>query len=110
MADTSTRKPWVYIAGPISKGDPFANVRTAVQIGEKLRRRGIVPIIPHLSALWAMIGSEATYEDWLELDFELISRCDAVLRIPGESPGADREVMYALDLGKPIYLDWKDVA
>lgn len=33
----------------------------------------------------------------------VLERCDAVLRLPGESPGADREVHYAISLGKPVY-------
>lgn len=102
-------KYWVYVAGPITKGDPFENVRLAVQVGERLRKLGIVPIIPHLSAFWAMIAPGASYEDWMTLDLALISRCDAVLRLPGESSGADREVAHALDLGKPVYFQWKGV-
>ena len=29
-------------------------------------------------------------------DFDVLARCDALLRMPGESPGADREVAHAL--------------
>ncbi len=33
----------------------------------------------------------------------LIAHCDAVLRIEGESQGADEDVRLAASLGKPVY-------
>jgi hypothetical protein len=33
-----------------------------------------------------------------------LAKCDAVLRITGESPGADREVKEAMRLNIPVYL------
>jgi hypothetical protein len=96
------RKLWVYVAGPMTQGNSYFNVRVAVQYGEQLRKKGYIPIIPHLSAFWSMIGSDATYEDWMTLDFELISRCDVLLRIPGYSPGADREVEFAKSSRIPV--------
>lgn len=35
----------------------------------------------------------------------LLAKCDAVLRIPGESRGADLECDLARELGKPVYTD-----
>lgn len=97
---------WVYISGPISQGDPFVNVRLAIQAGERLRKHGFVPIIPHLGALWSMTAdTDATYDDWIRYDLELLSRCDLLLRIPGPSKGADTEVARAGELGIPVYFD-----
>ncbi|MCC6495338.1 MAG: hypothetical protein IT193_03665 [Propionibacteriaceae bacterium] len=39
----------------------------------------------------------------------LLAKCDAVLRIPGESRGADLECDLARELGKPVYTDLEDV-
>ena len=39
----------------------------------------------------------------MALDRAWLECSDIVLRLPGESPGADREVAYALELGKPVY-------
>jgi hypothetical protein len=33
----------------------------------------------------------------------MLARCDALLRLPGESPGADREVKRARELWIPVY-------
>jgi hypothetical protein len=93
---------YVYVAGPISKGDQFMNVRNAILVGERLRAAGLVPFVPHLSALWNLIVPVG-YEDWMALDFSWIERCDAVLRMDGESSGADREVVFTNELGKPVF-------
>jgi hypothetical protein len=55
--------------------------------------------------VWEIAAHEEfTYEDWLALDFSCISVCDALLRLDGDSKGADREVAYARSLGIPVYL------
>ncbi|WP_414820653.1 DUF4406 domain-containing protein [Streptomyces rubrogriseus] len=35
----------------------------------------------------------------------LLARCDAVLRLPGDSTGADRDVAHARRRGLPVYHD-----
>lgn len=47
--------------------------------------------------------NELTFEDWMRIDFELIRRCDGLLRLPGESVGADAEVEHAGKLGLPVF-------
>ncbi len=91
----------IYIAGPISS-DPLLGARQAVLAAGRLLRAGYVPLVPQLSVLWQMI-EPVGYEEWLEYDFRLIDKCDALLRLPGESPGADREVAHAEKRGVPIY-------
>ena len=44
-----------------------------------------------------------TYDDWIAMDLELVSRCDAVLRLPGESVGADMETAFACSRSIPVY-------
>ena len=39
----------------------------------------------------------------------LLGRCDAMLRIPGESRGADLECELARSLGKPVYTSLDDI-
>jgi hypothetical protein len=95
---------FVYVAGPLTKGDQLLNVRNAVLVGERLRAAGMHPFVPHLSALWHMI-TPVEYEGWMTLDFAWIEHCDALLRIPGESSGADREVVHAFARGIPVFLD-----
>lgn len=96
----------MYVAGPISRfapgGSQFLNAREGVLVAERLRAAGLVPFCPHLSALWELI-TPVPYEAWMELDFAWIERCDALLRMPGESPGADREVAFAREHGVEVF-------
>lgn len=93
---------WVYVAGPYSNGDPVVNVREACAAGDILYAHGFIPIVPHMSMLWHMF-SPKPYDHWLEYDLYLLHRCDALVRLPGLSAGADREVEYARARGIPVF-------
>jgi len=91
-----------YIAGPYSKPDPAVNVRNAVLAFNRLRDLGYMPFLPHLTHLAHLIAPRP-YEDWLEYDRAWLAQCDSFIRLPGESPGADREVAEARRLRLPVY-------
>ena len=95
------RKPLIYVAGPISK-DPFGCVRVSNHAFSMLRDNGAIPFMPQWSVISEMVRGR-DYEYWLEYDFDVIRRCDALFRLYGESPGADREVHFARSLGLPIF-------
>lgn len=84
----------VYVAGPITKGDYLANVRLAIDAAQQLREVGLFPYIPHSTALWHLVYHRG-YEDRMDQDFVWLEQCHALLRIPGDSSGADREVVHA---------------
>ena len=92
----------IYIAGPYSVGDPAANTLTAITEADKLLNAGYYPFIPHLSHYHHAILPH-DYETWMELDFEYLAVCDVLIRLPGESPGADREVTLAKQRGIPVF-------
>ncbi len=93
---------YIYVAGPYTGGDPVLNTRKAIEAGEQLRALGFVPFIPHLTHLWHLI-SPHDIDYWYEYDNEWIRKCDALLRLPGKSKGADAEVALALELGIPVF-------
>ena len=93
---------YVYVAGPYS-GDVLHNTRNAVFQADILRSAGFTPFIPHAMTLPWDLAFPHDYEFWLEFDFRWVARCDAVLRLPGESAGADREVRMAKSLGIPVF-------
>lgn len=101
------RRMRVYVAGPISKGDREANIKQAMDAGTKLLEAGYAPLIPHLTDFMEPGSTHGTerYEWWLETDLAWIETADAVLRLPGESVGADREVAHALKMGIPVFYD-----
>ena len=93
---------YIYVAGPYTNDDPVLNVRKAIEAGEQLIALGFVPFIPHLTHLWHLI-SPHDIEYWYEYDNEWIRKCDALLRLPGESKGADDEVYLMFEMGKSVY-------
>lgn len=106
--------PFVYVAAPYTDGDNFERVREALVVGDELRAIGCAPFIPHLYAFWNFV-TPRPWASWIELDLLWLERCDAVLRLPGQSPGADIEVRRARELGLSVFTavrevrDWMEV-
>jgi hypothetical protein len=95
----------VYVAGPYTAPDAELvelNVARAVQAGNRLLDAGLWPYVPHLSHHLHLVRPRA-YEEWMELDFAWLRRCDALLRLPGPSTGADREVELARSYEVPVF-------
>lgn len=92
----------VYVAGPYTKPDPCINTHKAIKIGDQLMEKGYVPFVPHLTHFWHTV-SPKDYEVWMSYDNEWLNVCDAMLRFPGESAGADIEETKFRKLGKPVF-------
>lgn len=99
----------VYVAGPITHGDTLRNVHRAEEMGRDLFLAGFAPFVPHFDKGLLLPENEETYEKLLRWDFAWISVSDAVLRLPGYSPGADRELQFAASLGLPIFYHFKEL-
>lgn len=106
-------KKVVYIAGPMtSSGDYKTNIRLGVKVMRALMKMGYSVICPQLSGLtdfdtvaWKAreLTGDLTHDDWYEMDLELVRRSDLLLRLPGESRGADKEVAEAERRGIKVY-------
>jgi len=97
----------IYVAGPYT-GDEERNVERAAFVGGMLALRGHTPFVPHLfhyvdEAIHACGYNKIPYEEWMRQDLEWLRQCEAVFRMAGRSPGADREVALAEELGLPVY-------
>jgi hypothetical protein len=92
----------VYIASPYIKGDCAINVRNSILAAEEIRGYGLLPFCPLWTHFWHFM-SPHPYEYWTEMDLEWLEQFDCILRLPGESSGADGEVSRMLVLGKPVY-------
>lgn len=55
--------------------------------------------MPHLTHFWHFASPHLPREFWLEYDLAWLEQCDAIVRIPGTSPGADDEMARAKELG-----------
>jgi hypothetical protein len=92
----------VYIAGPYTKPDPCINTNRACAVWKQLWELGYAPFCPHWSHFQHTL-LPMPYEVWLDFDNQFLVVCDALLRLPGESSGADKEVALARSLGIPVY-------
>lgn len=92
----------VYIAGPYTKGDVAVNVRNAIEAGVQLIDAGHAPFIPHLSH-FIHLQAPRPWQTWMAYDCLFLTACDALVRLPGESVGADIEVDVARRQGIPVY-------
>ncbi len=92
----------IYIAGPYSQGETAINVRNAILAADKVLELGHIPFVPHLTHFWHYI-SPKPWNVWLKIDQDWLKVCDALLRLPGPSKGADLEIDLAKSLGIPIY-------
>ncbi len=98
----------VYISGPYTMPDPAVNVRNAILAADAITAAGHEVYLPHLTHLWHLI-SPHEYRFWLERDLAWLPFCDAVVRLPGASSGADREVDEARTLAIPVYFGIEDL-
>ncbi len=112
----------ILIAGPYRSGtgdDPVkmaANLKRLEEPSYALFKAGHVPMIGEWVALpvWNAAGGERIGDDLYEEIFHpvagrLLALCDAVLRLPGDSKGADNDVRIARERGIPVYYRLEDV-
>lgn len=106
----------VLIAGPYmsgTNGDPtlIAGNRDKLEsFALPIYERGHLPLVGEWMALPIIHGAGGKAHGDAIFDLyqypvaqRLIQRCDALLRIPGESRGADMDVAKAQQLGLPVY-------
>jgi hypothetical protein len=93
----------VYIAGPYTNPDPVSNTATALTYFADLMQMGFQPYCPHLVSHTAAMICDYDYDRWMDLCFAWVRASHVVVRISGHSPGADREVALATELGIPVF-------
>ena len=96
------KKTKVYIASPYNKGDVAVNVKRQLDCTDELMTLGFAPFTPLYSHFQHM-AHPRPYQDWINIDLEWVTSCDCLLRLDGESSGADGEVKHALENGVPVY-------
>lgn len=105
------RKPVVYIAAPFSS-DPWPNTVIACDMWHQLFVEDkVLPICPHWSFVQEKVsGDDLDWNDYMVYDIELINHTvDAILRLPGKSPGADMETEFAAQNNIPVFHSVEDL-
>lgn len=98
----------VYIASPYTIGDVAVNVKRQIDYANILMDMGVVPFAPLYSHFQHM-AHPRPYQDWVDIDLEWVKVCDCVLRLSGESKGADGECKFAKSLGKPVFTELSEI-
>jgi hypothetical protein len=116
-------KPMVIlIAGPYrsgTKGDPLRiaqNLDRLESFALSIYKAGHIPVIGEWVALPLMkqagslkLGDEISEQYLYPVASRLLERCDAVLRIEGESKGADEDLRLARERGLQVFWRMEDV-
>jgi hypothetical protein len=93
----------IYIAGPYSRGIPDETMARVTDAADKLRAAGHAPFIPHtMTFLWA-VRHQHEVDYWYAFDLEWLAVCEGIVRLPGDSKGADAEVEFAKARGIPVF-------
>lgn len=114
-----TKPLLILIAGPYrsgTNGDPALIARNLARLEEAsgpIFRLGHIPMIGEWVALpilrtldeAAAVDGDVMYETARRL----LQHCDAVLRLPGESAGADKDVEIAHELGLAVYRSLEEI-
>lgn len=112
----------ILIAGPYRSGtgdDPILiekNMENLESVALPIFRKGHIPMIGEWVAnpLIKLAGSKAVGDKFFkEIQYptahRLLTKCNAVLRIPGASNGADLDVKIAKELGLKIYYNLDEI-
>lgn len=92
----------IYIASPYTScADKQAAVNAQIDAFAALRDAGHQPIAPLLSH-YVDQRHPANYDRWMQWCLSMVSVADLVVRLPGESVGADAEVAEARRRGIPV--------
>ncbi|MDX6254052.1 MAG: hypothetical protein QOJ11_386 [Frankiales bacterium] len=117
-----TKPLLILIAGPYRSGtgdDPDLLARNLARLEEAawpIFQAGHLPMIGEWVALPALRGAGGTSvadpvaaEIMYPTAERLLQHCDAVLRLPGDSLGADQDVAIARERGLPVYYRLEDI-
>ena len=104
-------RPRVYVASPYTVGDRNENVRRNLACADWLMDLGCAPYAPLLTH-FQDLATPRPPDDWLSLDLAWLAKADVLIRLPGESNGADIEVKFCAEhdipvvYGEAAFIEW----
>lgn len=111
----------ILVAGPYRSGTGgdnrliAANLTRLEEAAWPIFRSGHIPMIGEWVALPVLSSAGVDQDDPLAVEVmyptaaRLLQHCDAVLRLPGESTGADQDVAIAIARGIPMFHRVEDI-
>ena len=116
-----TKPMMILIAGPYRSGtndEPdrlTKNLLFLEQAAWPIFKAGHIPMIgewvalPVLNCIGSTVGDAASLDILTPTAERLLQHCDAVLRLPGQSTGADNDVRIAEQRGIPVYTQFTEI-
>jgi hypothetical protein len=98
----------IYLASPYTLGDIAVNVKTQMDMADKLMTAGFAPFVPLYSHFQHM-AHPRPYQDWIKVDNVWVLVCDCLLRLEGKSSGADDEVKLAIENHIPVFYSFEEL-
>ena len=112
----------ILISGPYMSGTNgdenaiAANLKAMEDYALPIFKKGHIPVVGEWLA-WPIIkqagGDSHSSPEFSEFQYpvahRLLEKCDAILRIPGESRGADLEMAKAKAMGKTIFYSLEEI-
>jgi hypothetical protein len=92
----------VFISSPYTLGDVALNVKRQIDVADELMNLNFLPFVPLYYHFQHMFHPR-DYDQWLKFDLQWVESCDCLLRLDGESKGADIEVSRAKELKIPVF-------
>ena len=92
----------IYISHPITLGDGCDNFYDCCKVQQLLMEAGYAVLNPGLSMMHPN-GKNIPWQRWIDSDLKWVEVADMVVRLPGESKGADVECEHARKCGIPVY-------
>jgi hypothetical protein len=108
--DTPSKGERIYVAGPISadtEEEMELNYKRGQELGIRLQNLGHLVFVPHnyVVKIPGLVGrvSDKIYEELLQLDFSVIRHWATAMFFMAPSPGANRELELAQELGLKVF-------
>lgn len=108
---------WIWICGPYasngaSENERAKNMQRLNHAARAVFKLGHTPLVGINMALPMATEEDSTSEFNAirrRLSAELLEKCDACLRVPGESEGADQETAIFESSGRPIFTEINEI-
>src|SRR6185437_11842970 len=117
--EPTPRKAVVYVAGPYSgpSYDPNSyydvnkNIMFAREFAKRIWEAGAACFCPHANTIHFQVDCKCSYQDYIDGDLAILSRCDALFMLPTwqYSKGAKIERDFASEKKLPIFYDFENL-
>ncbi|MCW6680864.1 DUF4406 domain-containing protein [Aerococcaceae bacterium NML130460] len=97
------RKHLAYICAPF-RGDVKQNIERAKEYARYVYELGYIPVTPHVMFPFLEDDNPAERESAMQMDLELLSKCDVIYFFDEISEGMEKEIAFAREKKIALYM------